>query len=245
MKKKGQGHGDGRGGNGATGKNGHDTEKTRYRCRSAGCEMRGTADMMFNLPCNPGRVTEEELLEKVLCHACASSVASLAGKEPRDKGSGVFPLSRTFELRRRLNHRRSERQKELDDYRRWVEESNYRRTIRDYAIRYAQAEVSELFGDGSLAGSLPLPRTSAAPDGSLCCGLPIECCGHHRPTRRFLTVFGEVVGICDRAASVFIDVFREHEETEGFRRLLSTSDLEMARHIAAKWLGIGRSGAGG
>lgn len=214
-----------------------------YACAEPGCGREGPADQMFNLACNPVRLTDEQLERFIRCPDCAAKIAERNGKRPREPGCGVFPLQRTLAKQTELKGRGDDR----DDYRRWCEAGAAKRqatagrmrretecqerecAIRDYALTYAEAPIYGTDG-------VERPTATYNRDGRLTCGLPLDCCDHDLPACRFLTFGGEVLGICQTAASVFLKVAHELEERgQDGSRMLWTSNPDQAHRFASRW----------
>lgn len=226
-----------------------DEQSERFSCKTAGCGNSGSAEQMYNKSCDPLRTTKEKLLTLVHCRTCAEAIATEKGKRLREAGCGVYPLLRTLKMIEESQAVRAKR----EDMLKWVEglkaakkadynqeqrqcqeeadRAEQRKRIKDYAGDYAESEFC-----GPRTVALPASRLVA---GRHHCGLPIACCRHDRPADRFISVMGDVVGICRLAAAIFTEVFQERDgrSDQRFRKLLSTGDLKQAEKFAAKWLG--------
>jgi hypothetical protein len=221
---------------------------TRFKCQATGCGTIGSVEEMYNLSGDPMAMTHEKLLERVRCKVCAEKIASENGKRLREPGCGCYPLCRTLKKLEEVDEVRTRR----DDTARWVEglkaarkdvvrEADKQRQIeearlvrREKVLQYARRYV-----ESATAGTdaMQLPTTRLDGDNHLC-GLPLVCCRHDQPVDRFITVMGEVVGICRLASAIFTEVFKESDGSDQrYRKLLSTGNLEQARFFAAKWLG--------
>jgi hypothetical protein len=139
---------------------------------------------------------------------------------------------------RKLDESRRERDREAQEYVRWIKKGQKERTIRRYAENYVHLPpYCDSASPTNLVITLPKPTILA--DGNHRCGLPLDCCRHRRPATRYLMVFGEVVGICHAASRVFLKLFRENDGDQQYRRLLSTDNIETAKRLAERWLGDG------
>ncbi len=221
----------------------------RFACKTAGCGSSGYAEQMYNTSCDPMRTTREKLAALVRCRTCAEAIASEKGKRLREAGCGVYPLLRTLKMieesqavrdrredmlkwveglkaSRKADFDQVQRQQQEDDAR-----AQRRERVKGYASAYAQSEFC-----GPRTVALPVPRIE---DGRHHCGLPLACCRHDRPAERFISVMGDVVGICRLAAAIFTEVFQENDgrSDQRFRKLLSTGDLKQAEKFASQWLG--------
>ncbi|MFA6603863.1 MAG: hypothetical protein WCT10_03405 [Patescibacteria group bacterium] len=221
-----------------------------FKCCTVNCENTGTAEKMFNVSLDPAAATREEILaKKVRCQDCAEKISAERGKRLREPGCGVYPLVRT--LAKLTGHDPISAQR-LDTIR-WVEAKKQEREAARHAAdrqqrienarlnreeiirRYARDYVQMAY-NADLA-QFPAARHNEHHD-QLVCGLPVNCCRHDLPADRFITVFGEVVGICRLAAQVFLETFKELDDgSESARRLLSTRDPESAGHFADEWAG--------
>jgi len=227
------------------------SDKELFACKGKGCSNQGRVEEMFNASCDPRGITRAKLLEKVRCKACAEVIAKSNGKKLREPGCGVYPLCRTLVKVDEIEGLDAKRA----DVIRWVEEKKAAQAaisqeaektrrrdenrlvrqelVRDYARHYAEAPVA-----GPSNVRLPSPRYLQDEQETVTCGLPIACCRHDRPASRFITVMGEVVGVCGCAAGTFTEVFKDNEGDQRYRKLLSTGDPEKASQFAAKWLGM-------
>ncbi len=221
----------------------------RFACKTPDCRNSGYAEQMYNTSCDPMRTTPEKLLELVRCRTCAEAIASEKGKRLREAGCGVYPLLRTLKMieeskavrdrredmlkwveglkaARKADHDQEQHQRQEEEAR-----AEKRERVKSYANAYAESEFC-----GLRTVALPAARVE---DGRHHCGLPIACCRHDRPAERFISVMGDVVGICRLAAAIFTEVFQEHDgrNDQRYRKLLSTGDLKQAEKFAAKWLG--------
>ena len=220
-----------------------------FKCCGPNCGNSGAAEEMFNTSCDPVATDRAKILaEKVRCRECAEKISAERGKRLREPGCGVYPLARTLA---KMTEQDSVSAKRMDtirwveakiaekaavrreeDRRQRIEDSRLTRedAVRSYAKRYLEMSYD--------ADPRQLPAEKRDEQGDLVCGLPLGCCRHDRPAERFITVFGEVVGICRLAASLFTETFKESGDgSERSRRLLSTNDRESAEYYAAKWSG--------
>jgi len=221
----------------------------RFACKAAGCPNTGLAEQMYNTSCDPLRMTLEKAREIVRCPSCAESIAADKGKRLREPGCGVYPLLRTIKMIEESSTVRAKR----EDMRQWVEglkaakkadfgqelrqqqdeaaRTERRERLKSYAKAYAESDFC-----GPRTVEHPVPRMQ---EGRHYCGLPVACCRRDRPADRFISVMGDVVGICRLAAAVFTEVFQENDgrSDQRYRKLLSTGDLQQAEKFAAKWLG--------
>jgi hypothetical protein len=190
---------------------------------------------MFNLACDVRKITEQDLLSLIRCPDCAERLSGAEDPRPGKKGSTLYRLAVTLS---RLEGS-DDRSRDEQAYVRWVLKTKAERLIRAYAEEYATLPH---YSDPGLRDSpvLPLPAPVVNRSGQLICGLPIDCCGKRREADRFLTVQGEVVGICAKAAAIFFRTFRELGEDESYRRLLSSKDRKKAESFARYWLGLRR-----
>ncbi len=223
-----------------------------FACATDKCGRRGCADEMYNRSCDPLTTARADLLKKVLCRGCAEQLSKQNGKRICEPGSGVYHLNRTLRKMTELDSVRARR----DDLAQWViakkaerdgaaraqEDERRRQSARDNGDdmirRYARnyAEAAEVSTDSGVA----IPKPRLAEDGEThLCGLPIPCCRHDRPVECYITSMGEVVGLCRRAAGLFIEVFRANEDQgdRGYRKLLWTRDPKKAAYLASRWLG--------
>lgn len=217
-----------------------DVDAPTYACRHEdGCTGSGPAQEMYNLQASLTAVEIEALLPLVRCRRHGLEAAAARGKGLCEPGSGVYRLSHTLK-RIGGGPARSLQEQRDNEYCRWVLETKAKRErqerevrIRQYALAYAETPLVD-----ELDGTISLPRRRGA-QGDLVCGIPVECCRHDEPARRFITVLGEVVGICDMSARVFAEVHEEletkHGEDQRHGRLLSTADIDQAQRIAAAW----------
>ena len=102
------------------------------------CTEEGTAGNMFNLPCDPAKITPSGLIELILCRACAIKVASQRRQQLGSRDAGTFSLAVTIrkhkticEERALLSWHGSERisQEEVtsrreEEYLRWYEQKS-------------------------------------------------------------------------------------------------------------------------
>ena len=211
-------------------------------CRLIGTPGSGPAEKMFNLPCNPAKVSPEELLKRVRCRRCAERVAEENEKRLFEPGCGTYPLHRTLAQKTAAETLpkgpdfREIRQRADADYLSWVESRSRNREMaarHDRAAAYAREFLELGYGEYELC-LMPNP---VFVNGAHFCGLPREvgCCGRDKPVDRFLTICGEVVGICRAASEAFLDVQRAHAADNRAKRLLWTADLAKAEAIARKW----------
>jgi hypothetical protein len=224
-----------------------ETGSNRFECRTPGCGAVGTVDEMYNISGDPMALSLEKLRERVRCKACAEKIAAENGKRLREPGCGSYPLCRTLKKLEEVDEVRARR----EDTARWVEglKAARRDAVRD-ADRQIQIDEARLarrekvqkyakdYAESAACGdAVNLPATRLDGDVHLC-GLPIGCCRHDQPVDRFITVMGEVVGICRLASSVFTELFKESDgRDQRYRRLLSTGNLDQAKFFAARWLG--------
>ncbi len=228
------------------------TDEAIFTCSTEKCGKRGPAEQMYNRSCDPMTTSRADMLKKILCRDCAADLSRHNGKRLCEPGSGVYRLNHTLRKMAEDDSVRARR----EDLARWVigkkaerdaalhaqEDERRRNEMRqsgdDMVRRYARsyAESSEVSADPGTVR--PQPRLLG--DGKThVCGLPIPCCRHDRPAECYITSMGEVVGICRRAAGIFVEVFRaaEAEGDRGFRKLLWTRDLKKATYLASRWLG--------
>lgn len=214
------------------GGDGADAKRPRiYACAAGGCKNRGIASEMRNLACDPGTITMEELVRLIRCPSCSET-----GPSQR-----WYPLNRTLSAMRRERYAGGDRGRQAEEraYVQWVLRSQRDRVIRDYAEIYGA--LPEFCDPSSLeADGLVFPEQRLDEKGTHCCGLPVSCCDKRAPAARYLTVLGEVVGICRKASAIFFEVRNLHREEPTYRRLLSTEDERAARKFADRWLRGGR-----
>jgi hypothetical protein len=225
-----------------------ETGSTRFKCQTPGCGIVGCAEEMYNLSGDPMAMTREKLLERVRCKACAEKIAGENGKRLREPGCGCYPLCRTLKKLEEVDEVRAHR----EDTARWVEglkaarqnvvrEADKQRQIDEarLARREKVLQYARRYAESATCGTDAMPLPAARLDSAThLCGLPLVCCRHDQPVDRFITVMGEVVGICRLASAVFTEVFKESDgRDQRYRKLLSTGNLEQAQFFAAKWLG--------
>ena len=225
-----------------------------YGCGEDACVSKGPAQEMYNLQASLTVVEIEALRPLIRCRKHALDAAAARGRGLCEPGSGVYRLSHTLK-RIGGGPARSIREQTDNEYLKWVLEGQARRgreerelRIKAYAVAYAESPLLDELSPGT-----GKPQPTGNGDG-LFCGIPVDCCRHDAPVRRFMTVMGEIVGVCDMSARIFIEVHRDHERVNGedqrYRRLLSTADYGQAKDIASRWLGSEgrggrRSGRGG
>lgn len=218
-----------------------------YDCAETGCGSKGPAQEMYNLQASLTTVEVEALKPLIRCRRCALKVASSRGAGLCEPGSGVYRLSHTL---RRIGGGpvRSLQEQNDNDYLKWVLETKAVREraeresrIKAYAVAYAESPLLD-----ELSPKIAKPQPHGDGEQHFC-GIPVDCCRHDAPVHRYMAVMGEVVGVCDLAARVFIEVHKDRERAHGedqrYRRLLSTADVGQAQDIAARW--FGREGHGG
>lgn len=214
-----------------------------YGCAEEGCGTQGPAGDMYNLQASLTVTEPEAMLPLIRCRKHALEVAAARGRGLCEPGSGVYRLSHTFK-RLGIGPARSFQEQQDNEYLKWVLDTKSKRErqereeqLRLYAIAYAESSVVD---ELNATAAKPMVRS----DGErLFCGIPVDCCRRDEPAHRFMPVLGEVVGICDLAARVFVEVIRANEEKHGedqrYRKLLSTGDLAQAKEIADRWSGNG------
>lgn len=211
----------------------------QYACAEGACEGHGNAQEMYNLQASLTVTEAEALLPLIRCRKHALEVAATRGRGLCEPGSGVYRLSHTFK-RLGIGPSRSFQESQDNEYLRWVLDTKAKREreerearLRAYAVAYAESSIID-----EERGTVARPVVRGDGD-ALFCGIPTDCCRRDEPVHRFMPVMGEVVGICDMAARVFVEVIRDHEEKHGedqrYKKLLSTSDLSQARQIADRW----------
>lgn len=226
-----------------------DADTTSYACaHEDGCTAKGPAQEMYNLQASLTTVEIGALLPLVRCRRHGLEAAAARGKGICEPGSGVYRLSHTLK-RIGGGPARSMQEQRDNEYCKWVLETKARREreerearLRQYAVAYAESPLVD-----ELDGTVSVPRRRGA-QGQLVCGVPVDCCRHDEPAHRYMTVLGEVVGICDMAARVFGEVHQDyagkHGEDQRYRRLLSTADIDQAQRIADSWTGRERDARG-
>lgn len=215
-----------------------------YGCGHPGCTEKDRAEEMYNLQASLSASSNADTLAPLIrCRRHANEAAVAKGKAVCEPGSGVYRLSHTLK-RMGIGPARSLREQQDNEYLKWVLETKNRRErderehrIREYAQAYAESSLID-----EKDGAAVAPR-SIGRDGQLYCGIPVDCCRHDAPTNRFMTVMGEVVGVCDLTARIFIDVHKANDGDQRYRRLLSTGDLQQAYDIAARWSGDDEDGS--
>lgn len=90
-----------------------------YQCSDQSCLATGTAQEMFNIPCNPSQVTLDELKKRVLCASCAKTYVRETRPNGRHAQAKVFRLDMTLSLLQRFEEERQIAQSWGDDYLRW------------------------------------------------------------------------------------------------------------------------------
>lgn len=212
-----------------------------YVCTEGTCGTQGPAVQMYNLQASLTVTEPEALLPLIRCGKHALEVAAARGRGLCEPGSGVYRLSHTLK-RLGIGPARSFQEQQDNEYLKWVLDTKVRREreerearLRAYAVAYAESSVIDELKQ-------PVTKPVIRSDGErLFCGIPADCCRHDEPAHRFMPVLGEVVGICDLAARVFVEVIKDHEDKHGedqrYRKLLSTGDLAQARDISARWCG--------
>ncbi|HTM68829.1 MAG TPA: hypothetical protein VL426_06055 [Candidatus Binatia bacterium] len=212
-----------------------------FVCAQDACGSQGNAQEMYNLQASLSVTEVEALLPLIRCRKHALEAAATKGHALCEPGSGVYRLSHTFK-RLGIGPARSFQEAQDNDYLKWVLDTKAKREreerearIRAYAVAYAESSIVD-----EKDGTVPRPIVRGE-DGQLFCGIPLDCCRRDEPVHRFMPVMGEVVGICDQSARVFVEVHRDHEEKHGedrrYRKLLSTSDFAQAQDIADRWSG--------
>jgi hypothetical protein len=222
-----------------------------FICKNCGRtgKAEGSGDeLMFNLPCNPRKTSRAELIDKLCCAACAAEIAKRRNCRLGEQGCGVYYLRLTLAVlpseediaaEKLVKKNRpkwpsaQEAREKLDlEYLHWVIESQRRRRfdeIRSYAEMFAENAF-----DGTAGLTLPYARRWI---DELFCGLPdvVTCCDREHPVRRYLCFQGEVIGLCDDASKLFIEVRRQHEDDTRYDKLLWFHERERAEQSAAKW----------
>jgi len=207
-------------------------------CRISGRPNIGTADDMFNLPCNPRKLKPEQLLALVVCRRCAGIIASDLGLHVKEPGCGTYPLKHTLALMKEAKDApkvdyREKRLRDEQDYVAWIlsrqkerEEAEAVKKLAPYAERFA-FHAHETEASGWLPQAVEI-------NGNHFCGLPREigCCSGEQPAERYIGVRGQVVGICRVAALAFLRSYREHPQDGSYAKLLSTRDLAKAKEMA-------------
>ncbi len=213
---------------------------THELCRISGRPNIGTADDMFNLPCNPRKLTVEKLLTLVVCRRCAGIIASDLDLHVKEPGCGTYPLKHTLTLMKeakssppRVDYR-EQRLRAEQDYVSWILKRQKEREEADLAkklLPYAE-KLALQAPDAPAASWLP---QAVEINGRYCCGLPRDagCCRGDQPVERYIGVRGQVAGICQNAATAFLRCYREHPYDARFAKLLSTRDLDKAKEMAA------------
>ncbi len=99
-----------------------EAERLLYTCGEPSCLASGTAEEMFNTPCNPAYVTLQELKERVRCPMCARDYTQKMRSSGTHRRTSVFSLAATLAAMERLASAREAFRSWGDDYLRWYKE---------------------------------------------------------------------------------------------------------------------------